>query len=108
MPSEEPLKESQKREYGFAALNVKKDEGLFKGVGEKTNTWMSHGDSIEKLPGVLSQRLPLKIQKWLQRSITKKIFTASSSTPKFIIPPGAKQCFATFFSMCAGANEHGP
>jgi GMP synthase (glutamine-hydrolysing) len=44
------VKSSQKREYGFAALHVKKHEGLFKGVGEKTDTWMSHGDSIEKLP----------------------------------------------------------
>jgi len=44
------VKRSQKREYGFAALNVKKDEALFKGVGENTDTWMSHGDSIEKLP----------------------------------------------------------
>ncbi len=44
------VKKSQKREYGFATLNVKKYEGLFKGVGEKTDTWMSHGDSIEKLP----------------------------------------------------------
>ena len=44
------VKSSQKREYGFAALHVKKHEGLFKGVGEKTDTWMSHGESIEKLP----------------------------------------------------------
>jgi GMP synthase (glutamine-hydrolysing) len=44
------VQKSQKREYGFAALNVKKQEGLFKGVEEKTDTWMSHGDSIKKLP----------------------------------------------------------
>jgi GMP synthase (glutamine-hydrolysing) len=44
------VQKSQKREYGFAALNVKKHEGLFKGVEEKTDTWMSHGDSIKKLP----------------------------------------------------------
>lgn len=44
------VKSSKKREYGFAALKVKKQEDLFKGVTEKTKTWMSHGDSIEKLP----------------------------------------------------------
>jgi GMP synthase (glutamine-hydrolysing) len=44
------VQKSQKREYGFAALNVKKPEGLFKGVEERTDTWMSHGDSIKKLP----------------------------------------------------------
>ena len=41
---------ARKREYGFAELNVKKEASLFKGVEKKTNTWMSHGDSIEKLP----------------------------------------------------------
>ncbi|MBT8369953.1 MAG: glutamine-hydrolyzing GMP synthase [Deltaproteobacteria bacterium] len=39
-----------KREYGFAELKIKKPEGLFKGVGKKSTCWMSHGDSIIKLP----------------------------------------------------------
>lgn len=45
------VKRARKREYGFAELKVKKQTGLFKGVEEKTNTWMSHGDSTAKLPG---------------------------------------------------------
>ncbi len=44
------VKKATKREYGFAELNIKKNEGMFKGVDKKTITWMSHGDSIEKLP----------------------------------------------------------
>jgi len=39
-----------KREYGFAELEVKKQAGLFKGVNKKSTCWMSHGDSIDKLP----------------------------------------------------------
>jgi GMP synthase (glutamine-hydrolysing) len=39
-----------KREYGFAELVVKKQEGLFKGVDNKSKCWMSHGDAIGKLP----------------------------------------------------------
>ena len=39
-----------KREYGFAELEVKRPEGLFKGVGPKSICWMSHGDSIGRLP----------------------------------------------------------
>ena len=41
---------SDKREYGFAQFQVKKDDGLFKGVADRTTCWMSHGDSITKLP----------------------------------------------------------
>jgi len=39
-----------KREYGFAEFEVKKQEGIFKDVDKKTKCWMSHGDSIVKLP----------------------------------------------------------
>ena len=39
-----------KREYGFAELKIKKPEGLFKGVNKISTCWMSHGDSIVKLP----------------------------------------------------------
>jgi GMP synthase (glutamine-hydrolysing) len=45
------VKRARKREYGFAELKIKKQAGLFKGVEEKTNTWMSHGDSTARLPG---------------------------------------------------------
>ena len=41
---------AHKREYGFAELTVVKPEGLFKTIDNGTQTWMSHGDSIQKLP----------------------------------------------------------
>jgi len=39
-----------KREYGFAELNVHHAAGVFSGVEKKTRCWMSHGDSIGRLP----------------------------------------------------------
>jgi GMP synthase (glutamine-hydrolysing) len=44
------VKSAQKREYGFAELTVKTRTGLFKKIDGKTQTWMSHGDAIQKLP----------------------------------------------------------
>jgi len=44
------VKAAQKREYGFAELKLKKQTDLFKDIPAKTQTWMSHGDSIQKLP----------------------------------------------------------
>lgn len=41
---------AQKREYGFAELLVKSSSTIFKGISRKTTCWMSHGDSVEKLP----------------------------------------------------------
>ena len=39
-----------KREYGFAELEVKQTDSIFQGVSKKSSCWMSHGDSIRKLP----------------------------------------------------------
>jgi GMP synthase (glutamine-hydrolysing) len=44
------VERADKREYGFARLTVDRLEGLFKGVDHSTTCWMSHGDSIKKLP----------------------------------------------------------
>jgi len=44
------VKHTDKREYGFAELTIKKQDKLFEGIHKKTSCWMSHGDSIQKLP----------------------------------------------------------
>ena len=44
------------REYGRASLKIiKTDSVLFKGVKDNTQVWMSHSDTIKKLP----QNIPL-------------------------------------------------
>jgi GMP synthase (glutamine-hydrolysing) len=44
------VKGSKKREYGFAELIIKSKNHLFKDIDKRTTCWMSHGDSIGKLP----------------------------------------------------------
>jgi len=44
------VKSAPKREYGFAELKIKQQANLFKNVTTTTDCWMSHGDSIVKLP----------------------------------------------------------
>jgi len=44
------VKRAKKREYGFAELKTKNTTGLFKKVSRTSQSWMSHGDSIVKLP----------------------------------------------------------
>ena len=43
-----------KREYGFASLGSVKDSPLFEGIGSGTQLWMSHGDSVCRLPAGFS------------------------------------------------------
>jgi GMP synthase (glutamine-hydrolysing) len=44
------VERADKREYGFAKLAIAHSDGLFKGIGRSTSCWMSHGDSIRRLP----------------------------------------------------------
>ncbi|MBW1649365.1 MAG: glutamine-hydrolyzing GMP synthase [Deltaproteobacteria bacterium] len=44
------VKKAEKREYGFASLDIKSEHRLFDGVDKTTKCWMSHGDSIYRLP----------------------------------------------------------
>lgn len=41
---------TRKREYGHARLLVRKGTGLFKGLPRRINVWMSHGDSVVRIP----------------------------------------------------------
>ncbi len=45
------VKRAEKREYGFAEFNIKYKGDLFTRVNTPAKCWMSHGDSIDKLPG---------------------------------------------------------
>jgi GMP synthase (glutamine-hydrolysing) len=44
------IKKASKREYGFARLNIKEPDPLFKDMESGFQCWMSHGDSAIKLP----------------------------------------------------------
>jgi len=44
------VKKAGKREFGLAKLKVKDRKGLLAGIPSSTNVWMSHGDSVTKVP----------------------------------------------------------
>ncbi len=46
------LDSGKAREYGFCEIEVQENTGLFHGFqkGEKLSVWMSHGDSVGKIP----------------------------------------------------------
>lgn len=44
------VRQASKREYGFAELVLEKKDALFQEISKRSQVWMSHGDSITKLP----------------------------------------------------------
>ncbi|HEY8689775.1 MAG TPA: glutamine-hydrolyzing GMP synthase [Chitinophagaceae bacterium] len=45
------VENSDKREYGRAVLKIIQQDALIKDVAETSTVWMSHADTIKKLPG---------------------------------------------------------
>jgi GMP synthase (glutamine-hydrolysing) len=41
---------SQRREYGFASLDIKDRRGLLSGLRDRNQVWMSHGDKVQRVP----------------------------------------------------------
>jgi GMP synthase (glutamine-hydrolysing) len=41
---------SSRREFGFASIRILDRSGLLRGLTDKEQVWMSHGDKVEKLP----------------------------------------------------------
>ena len=41
---------SKQREYGFAELNLSNKSEIFRSIPDTSTCWMSHGDSIKRLP----------------------------------------------------------
>jgi GMP synthase (glutamine-hydrolysing) len=44
------VEQSTKREYGRAVLHLEKEDRLIEDLSKTSQVWMSHGDSIKKLP----------------------------------------------------------
>jgi len=41
---------SQKKEYGFASLEIQQRQGLLTGLRNQGQVWMSHGDKVQEIP----------------------------------------------------------
>ena len=96
------VRKSKKREYGFAALNVKYPDGLFEGIDKNTDCWMSHGDSIEKLPGGFKIPASTKNTKVAATVHKKKKLFGFQFHPEVEHTPKGKKMLRNFlFDVCA-------
>ena len=94
---------ADRREYGPASVTITDDDGLFTGIDREQPVWMSHGDSITRLPDGLPRDRPDRLDAVRRpgrpRSAT---CTASSSTPRSSTRRAAGTSCATSWSDIAG------
>ena len=95
------IKKAGKREYGFASLTIKNQAGLFKGIKKKTDCWMSHGDSIEKLPAGFTVTASTKNTKIAATIHRKKQLYGVQFHPEVKHTPKGKTMLGNFlFDVC--------
>jgi GMP synthase (glutamine-hydrolysing) len=96
------VKGAKKREYGFAELQIRREVGLLKGVGEKTTCWMSHGDSIETLPKGFQIAASTENTKVAATAHHKKKLYGLQFHPEVVHTPKGKVMLRNFlFDVCA-------
>jgi len=95
------VQKAGKREYGFAELDLKKTAVLFKNVPKATQCWMSHGDSITKLPAgfrstAKTRNAPLAAMEYKQ----KKLYGLQFHPEVHHTPQGKKMLRNFLFDIC--------
>jgi GMP synthase (glutamine-hydrolysing) len=92
---------SKKREYGFAELLVNKQTGIFSNVEKKTQCWMSHGDSIGKLPAGFVVTASTENTPVAAAENIKKHFYGLQFHPEVVHTKAGKKMLANFlFDIC--------
>jgi GMP synthase (glutamine-hydrolysing) len=95
------VERAAKREYGFAELLVKKKKGIFKGVDEKTQCWMSHGDKIGTLPAGFVVTASTENAPIAAAEDSKKGFYGLQFHPEVVHTHAGKKILANFlFAIC--------
>jgi GMP synthase (glutamine-hydrolysing) len=90
-----------KREYGFAELEIINQNGLFVGVNKKTPCWMSHGDSIRKLPAGFRVTASTANTKVAAAVNAEKNLYGFQYHPEVVHTPMGKKMLRNFlFSVC--------
>ncbi len=95
------VKRADKREYGFAELTVDRADGIFRKIDKHTQTWMSHGDSIQKLPKDFVLTGSTRNTKIAATANTKKHFYGLQFHPEVGHTPKGKTMLNNFlFDIC--------
>jgi GMP synthase (glutamine-hydrolysing) len=92
---------AKKREYGFAELHVKHTRGIFDGIDRTTQCWMSHGDSIGRLPKGFKVTASTSSTKIAAAEDTARHFYGLQFHPEVVHTPQGEKIIENFlFCVC--------
>lgn len=95
------VSKAEKREYGFAKLHLRKPAGIFEGIEKQTECWMSHGDTIQRLPAGFRITASTPNTRVAAAENTGKRFFGLQFHPEVIHTPKGKKMIRNFlFDIC--------
>jgi GMP synthase (glutamine-hydrolysing) len=93
---------AEKREYGFAGLQIRRPKGIFAGIEKETRCWMSHGDTIGRLPRGFQVTASTPSTKVAAAEDRKRRFYGLQFHPEVVHTPEGKRMLGNFlYQICS-------
>lgn len=95
------VRRAERREYGFAELHAKDGTGILHGVEKKTRCWMSHGDTIQRMPrgfGISASTLNTRVA--AAENAEKRLYGLQFHPEVAHTPKGRKMLRNFLFRIC--------
>lgn len=105
MQGAEVKHEAHAREYGLATMEVKKADGLFAGLQEQEQVWMSHGDSVMELPPGYEVIGSTKSGEWAALAHFEKKFFGTQFHLEVTHTEHGMKMLDNFLNICAVKRE---
>ena len=102
------VERSDKREYGRAILKILQKDILLNDVGESSNVWMSHSDSIKKLPDgfeILGTTESIPVAAFKSTNLTHKTFYGLQFHPEVYHSTEGKKIIKNFLVDICGCKQ---
>jgi GMP synthase (glutamine-hydrolysing) len=96
---------ADKREYGFAELSIHDASGIFFGIDPDTRCWMSHGDSIGRLPAGFKTTASTPNTKNAAVENTERRFYGLQFHPEVAHTPEGKRMLENFLVRICGCKK---
>jgi GMP synthase (glutamine-hydrolysing) len=91
-----------KREYGPATVTVTQDDGLFSGLDRDQPVWMSHGDSITRLPEGFHATAQTDSTPYAGLAAPERGLYGIQFHPEVVHTPRGRELLRNFVSSIAG------
>jgi GMP synthase (glutamine-hydrolysing) len=97
---------AEKREYGFAELQIRRLEGIFADIEKETRCWMSHGDTIGNLPKGFRITASTPNTAVAAAEHPKKRFYGLQFHPEVVHTPEGKKILGNFLFQICGCKKN--